>query len=103
MSREALPNRRETQTFKFEFAGIRHHCSVSHYADGRPAEIFIDAGKVNSGIQSLMKDAAIIISIALQHGCPVQTLRHAMTRDDMGHAASPLGALLDLVEGQRHG
>lgn len=103
MSREALPNRRETQTFKFEFAGIRHHCSVSHYPDGRPAELFIDAGKVASGVQNIMRDGAILISLALQHGCPVETLRHAMTRDDIGSAASPLGALLDLVEGQRHG
>lgn len=90
--REALPNRRATQTFKFEFA-----------ADGRPAEIFIDAGKVASGVQNVMRDGAILISLALQHGCPVETLRHAMTRDDVGAAASPLGALLDLVVEGRHG
>ena len=102
--REALPNRRQTQTFKFEFAGIRHHCSVSHYSDGRPAEIFIDAGKVNTGVQNIMRDGAILISLALQFGAPVETLRHAMTRDDTGSAASPLGALLDLiVEGHRYG
>ena len=102
--RQTLPNRRQTQTFKFEFAGIRHHCSVSHYADGRPAEIFIDAGKVNTGVQNVMRDGAILISLALQFGAPIETLRHAMTRDDTGHAASPLGALLDLVvDGHRHG
>jgi hypothetical protein len=100
--REALPNRRQTQTFKFEFAGIKHHCSVSHYADGRPAEIFIDAGKVNTGVQNIMRDGAILISLALQHGCPVETLRHAMTRTDTEDPASALGKLLDLV-GQRHG
>lgn len=101
--REALPNRRQTSTFKFEFAGIKHHCSVSNYDDGRPAEIFIDAGKVNTGVQNIMRDGAILISLALQFGAPVQTLRHAITRDDTGRAASPLGALLDLIEGQRHG
>lgn len=102
--REALPNRPETVTFKFEFSGIKHHCSVSHYADGRPAEIFISAGKVNTGVQNIMRDAAIVISLALQFGAPAETLRHAMTRDDIGRAASPLGALLDLVvEGRWRG
>ena len=100
--REALPNRRQTQTFKFEFAGIRHHCSVSHYPDGRPAEIFIDAGKVNTGVQNIMRDGAILISLALQFGAPVETLKNAMTRTDTEEPASALGKLLDLVvEGHR--
>ena len=44
-----------------------------------------------------MRDGAILISLALQFGAPVETLRHAMTRDDSEAAASPLGALLDLI------
>lgn len=95
--REALPNRREIETFRFEHAGIKHHCSFSLYEDGRPSEVFIDAGKVNTGIQNVMRDGAIIISLALQHGCPVETLRHAMTRTDGNEPASALGKLLDLV------
>lgn len=102
--REAIPNRRQIETFKFEFAGIKLHASVSHFDDGRVAEVFVDAGKCNTGIQAVARDGAILISLALQHGCPVETLRHAMTRDDSEAAASPLGALLDLViEGRRHG
>ena len=102
MTREPLSNRRETQTFRFYFAGIKHHCSVSNYNDGRPAEIFIDAGKVNTGVQNIMRDGAILISLALQHGCPVETLRHAMTRTDVAdEPASPIGALLDRVVEQR--
>lgn len=101
MTREPLPNRRETQTFRFEFAGIKHHYSVSNYDDGRPAEIFVDAGKVNTGVQNIMRDGAILISLALQHGCPVETLRHAMTRTDTEEPASALGKLLDMVMEQR--
>ena len=101
MTREQLPNRRESEIFRFDFAGIKHHCSVSRYDDGRPAEIFIDAGKVNTGVQNLMRDGAILISLALQFGAPVETLRHAMTRGENGEAASALGNLLDLiVDGQ---
>lgn len=101
MTREALPNRRQTSTFKFDFAGIKHHCSVSNFNDGRPAEIFVDAGKVNTGVQNIMRDGAILISLALQHGCPVETLRHAMTRTDSEDPASALGKLLDMVMEQR--
>lgn len=97
MTREPLPNRRETQSFRFEFAGIKHHCSVSNYDDGRPAEIFIDAGKVNTGVQNIMRDGAILISLALQHGCPVETLRHAMTRTEDNSPSSALGKILDIV------
>jgi hypothetical protein len=97
MTRERLPNRRESEIFRFEFAGIKHHCSLSRYDDGRPAEIFIDAGKVNTGVQNIMRDSAIVISLALQFGAPVETLRHAMTRTDTEEPASALGTLLDLI------
>lgn len=100
MTREALPNRREIETLKFEHGGIKHHCSFSRYEDGRLSEIFVDAGKVTTGVQSIMRDGAIIISLALQFGAPAETLRHAMTRNDTGEAASPLGRLLDEVVGQ---
>lgn len=95
--REALPNRREIETFRFEHAGIKHHCSVSRYEDGRLSEVFIDCGKVNSAVQTMARDGAILISLALQHGCPVETLRHAMTRDDESCPSTPLGKLLDMV------
>jgi hypothetical protein len=95
--REQLPNRHEIETFKFQHGGIKHHCSMSRYSDGRLAEVFIDCGKVNSGVQNVMRDGAILISLALQFGTPVETLRHAMTRDDKGEPSSPLGKLLDMV------
>jgi hypothetical protein len=97
MTRATLPNRREIETSKFEFAGIKHHVSTSRFDDGRPAEVFINAGKANTGIQNLMRDGAILISLALQFGCPVETLQHAMTRGESDEAASPLGKLLDIL------
>jgi hypothetical protein len=97
MSRETLPNRRQIQTLKFEHGGIKHHCSVSKFEDGRTAEVFVDAGKVNSDVQSMMRDGAILISLALQFGCPIKTLQHAMTRGENNEPATPLGKLLDIV------
>lgn len=97
MTREALPNRREIETFRFEHAGIKHFCSLSRYEDGRLAEVFCDAAKVGTDFQALAHDGAKLISLALQHGTPVETLSHAMERDDMGMPSSSLGKLLDMV------
>ena len=44
-----------------------------------------------------MRDAAIISSIAFQHGVPLDALASAVTRDDRGQPASIIGALLDLI------
>ena len=95
--REALPNRRETEVFAFIHDGIKHKGSVSKYADGRPAEIFLDSGKPGSAVQAFARDAAVFASLALQYGCPLQVLHSAVTRTDTGEAAGPGGKLLDLV------
>jgi hypothetical protein len=36
-------------------------------------------------------------SLALQFGCPLETIKHALKRDGQGTAASPIGAALDRV------
>jgi hypothetical protein len=46
------------------------------------------------------RDSAVVCSIALQFGIPVDTIRHALLRDARGIANSPLGAALDLLAGE---
>jgi ribonucleoside-diphosphate reductase alpha chain len=43
----------------------------------------------------MARDAAVSASLALQFGCPLETLRRALLRDPHGVAASPLGCALD--------
>jgi hypothetical protein len=43
------------------------------------------------------RDAAVVASIALQHGVAPETIRHALLRNPDGSAAGPLGAVLDIV------
>jgi hypothetical protein len=99
-ARQLLPNRRETDTFRFDHAGHRYFGSVSLFGDGRPAEVFLDAGRPGSSIQAIARDGAVFASLALQHGCPLEVLRRAITRFDDGSAAGPFGKLLDLVENE---
>jgi ribonucleoside-diphosphate reductase alpha chain len=57
-------------------------------------------GKVNSQADTAARDSAVIASLALQHGAPVETLRRALLRDSQGNASGPLGCALDLIVGE---
>ena len=85
MTREPLPNRRPCRTFGFQHDGHRFTSTVGLFADGRPAEVFMSAGKPGAALETACRDAAVAVSIALQHGAPVEVLRHAVT------TAAPLG------------
>ena len=60
-------------------------------------EVFIDGGKTGQDIQSTARDAAVVLSLAIQHGAPVETIRRAVTRGASGEAASILGAIVDAL------
>jgi hypothetical protein len=68
---------------------------IGRFGDGRIAEIFINGAKVGSAAEANAQDAAIV-ALALQHGCPIETIRHALARS--GGAAGPLATFLGKVE-----
>jgi hypothetical protein len=100
MIRRTLPQRRAAETFDMRFWNQLFTVTVGFYADGTPGEVFIGGGKTGQDIQSTARDAAVVISLALQHGVPVADLRHAVTRDSSGAAASILGAIADRISTQ---
>jgi hypothetical protein len=69
---------------------------IGRFDDGRIAEIFINGAKVGSTAETNAQDAAIVASLTPQHGCPVETIRHALVRT--GDSGGPLATLLDEVE-----
>jgi hypothetical protein len=97
MTRERLPNRRASESFAFRCGGMSYVATVSRFADGRLAEIFLTNHKVGSDADAAARDSAVVCSIALQHGTPVDVIRHALLRDARGVASSPLGLALDLL------
>lgn len=101
MKRETIPNRRCSELLNFEHDGHRYRASVSRFQDGRLAEVFLDGSKPDTAIAIVGRDLAVAASLALQFGCPADTLRKALSRLSSGEAAGPLGALLDIVEGGR--
>jgi hypothetical protein len=95
--RELLPQRRNAETFVVVHQNGRFTVTVGFYPDGRLGEIFVNGGKSGADIEQLVRDAGVILSLALQHGTPIETLRHAVTRDGTSAAASVLGAILDCI------
>jgi hypothetical protein len=77
--------------------GRQFTVTIGFYADGRLGEVFVDVGRIGQDIESIARDAGVVLSIALQHGTPIETLRHAITRDSSNAPTSMLGAILDCI------
>ncbi len=77
------------ETFDLRFWNQLFTVTVGFYADGTPGEVFIDGGKTGQDIQSIARDAAVVLSLALQHGTAIETIRHAVTRNGSGSAGYP--------------
>jgi hypothetical protein len=98
-ARERLPNRRPCESLEFEHAGLRFPLCAGFYRDGRIAEIFLSSHKPGSPIEAIARDAAVTVSIALQSGADLETIRQALTRDHDGGPATLLGQALDALAG----
>jgi ribonucleoside-diphosphate reductase alpha chain len=93
--RRRLPDRRGSLTFTLQAGGLNFTATVSNFDNGALGEVFLQNHKAESTAGILASDAAIAASLALQFGCPVETLRRALCRDVRGNATGPLGIALD--------
>jgi ribonucleoside-diphosphate reductase alpha chain len=91
MQRERLLNRRLHEVVQFEHGRFTYVAGIGHFDDGRLAELFLTAAKTGTAVEAAARDAAIVASLALQYGVPLNTLRHALTRNGDGSPSSPLG------------
>ena len=96
-TRRALPQRRNCETFDIDYGGLnkQHTVTVGFYDDGSPGEVFIDGGKSGEQVQAIAHDGAVLLSMALQHGVSLDTIRHAITRDGQGQPSSIVGVVVD--------
>lgn len=95
MTRHSLPNRRASVTFSLPWQGVVHEVSLGLFDDGTPAEVFISGTKSGSDIQAVSRDAAILLSLALQHGVALDVIRRSVTRGEDEKPQSILGAVVD--------
>jgi hypothetical protein len=96
-ARIRLPNRRASTTFTFPCGKHTYIATTSYFQNGDLAEIFLSNGRAGSDIDAAAKDSAVLASIGLQYGIPLDILRKALLRDASGKASSPLGTALDII------
>jgi hypothetical protein len=94
--RHRLPFRRASTNFDIESRGLRFTVT-STIEGGKLREIFISNHKAGSAAGIMASDAAVVCSIALQYGVPVEVIRKALMRDAQGRASGPLGVALDHI------
>lgn len=80
MTRERLPDRRVAETTELEHAGFRFTVTVGFDLDGRPKEVFADGTRIGTDLAHVISDACVVLSLALQHGCPPGLLPKSMGR-----------------------
>jgi ribonucleoside-diphosphate reductase alpha chain len=73
-NRYKLPDERASFTHKFSIGGHEGYITVGLYQDGCPGEIFVRMAKEGSVMGGMMDSFATAISLALQHGVPLQVL-----------------------------
>lgn len=100
--RRELPGRRASMTLEFKHVTdggqeFGYRATLGYHADGALGEIFLNANKHQSMLDASAADAAIAVSLAIQHGTPIDKLTKAMNRYPNGDPASPLGAVLDII------
>jgi hypothetical protein len=96
-ARRRLPNRRLAETFEMSVSTLRYTVTVGRFEDGALAEIFLTNGKAGSDSDAAARDSAVVASIALQYGAPLDVIRHALMRNRDGSASGPLARALDLI------
>ena len=100
-ARQTLPNRRSCETVEFDHDGIRYVASIGRFPySGAISEIFVHGGKTDSAADVAAHDGAIILSLALQFGTPINAVRHALMKLRNGSAAGPIGKLLDILDAE---
>ncbi len=106
MNRRALPDRRAALTFELVHQFLIFQVTIGRFdADlqdagaggGSIAEVFVSGPKSGEHMHAVVRDAAIMISLALQCGCPVETLRASVSRGDDKQPHSIIGAVLDAL------
>jgi hypothetical protein len=98
-ARTQLPNRRPSENFDLELAGLKYKVTVSRFPDGSLGETFISNHRSGNASDVAARDAGILLSLLLQHGCPIETISRAVSRDTDGSASGVIGAVLDRIMG----
>ncbi len=106
--RQRLSNRRLHEIVEVEFEGQRYKIGLgrefSNGQVGPVVEVWVNARRVNSLLDAIASDGAILMSILLQYGHPAEEIFKSMKKNSDGTPSSPLGrAAAMIAEATREG
>ena len=98
--RNTLPARRHAETFEITHGkqNTRFAVTFGFYENRRLGEIFISGAKAGSEVEGIARDGAVLLSIALQYGVPIETIKGAITRNLDGTPMTIIGAVVDRID-----
>ncbi len=101
-TRKHLPDRRPNRTETIQWAGKEFSVSIGFWPDnGRPAETFVDGAREGSDLKALLADAAVLLSLLLQHSVAPAAIGHSLARVPVNEVetkpASVIGAVVELL------
>lgn len=100
-NRYMLPNRRPATTFEMMFGQQRtvFNVTIGYYDQTmtQVGEVFISGAKAGSEMDAITRDGAVLLSLAIQHGVPLETIQRAITREANGQASTIIGAVVDRI------
>jgi hypothetical protein len=97
--RRPLPQRRHSINFTEMFWGQPWHVTCGFYTDNvSVGEVFVNAARTpGTDLDAMARDGAILLSLALQYGIPVDVIRGALTRNPSGGPSSIVGLIADRI------
>jgi hypothetical protein len=90
-------------TFDLRHESLDYQVSVGHVVDNerlKPIEVFINGPKVGSMVEAIAHDAAVLLSISMQCGVPLDLVQRAVTRSSNEHPSSIIGMIVDVLCGE---
>lgn len=97
MTRRRLPDTRESKIHKIVIRDNDNgsdydlYITTGYYEDGMLGEVFLSIGKMGSTLQGLLDGWAMLLSVAMQYGIPLESLENRF----VGSNFPPAGATSD--------
>ena len=95
-SRQRPPDRRIGPLVTYKVDEMEYIAQAYESEPGRIAEMFINCGKEGSSANIVARECAVILSIALQYGTPLDAITKALPLLSNGKPAGPVGCALFL-------
>jgi ribonucleotide reductase alpha subunit len=78
--RRRMPETRSAVNHKFKLGGKSCYISVGLFEDGTPGELFVTMDEEDEAIVRLLDCVAVLTSIALQYGVPLESIAYKMSK-----------------------